>query len=631
MADLLTRLLLDSEKFDSNLAKSTKQIQGIERVGSKVSGAFSSSFGSMIGIATKFAGGIGLTVGAVEGFSKTINSTQTTGDAFVKMQDQMKAGVDSFFVACATGNFSAFLNNLDEVMDKAGRLSVILDNLGTKVLFNNAEYDDLRTQYQLEVDAAKQRNISDAERNKHLEKAKSILKEMVSLRSPLGTENKKAYYATLDADVAKQGFKGNVERKTWDYMMKDSNRSNVERSASNYNSWSQRISSSQIMDKDTGLLNDTPQTKKLKQEFAIYTATAQGRYEHLAATFLEMADDEKSAIANAIKMKASANAIAIDISSKQLEIANADAKINGSYNKNNKGKGDAEDGIGGLVVNSGSNYNVSNAINETTKGSIKFYKEEIQKLQTQLENITDITIAKEIKGEIERLQDLKNEIEFKINHPNAPIVGKSSTNLSEMANSDPTKGLDIKGIAPIYTKKDIKNTNDFAEGLTAVAQVMGNIQSVTNDASTAWLSYAGNILSSTAGMIVAVNALSAANTVEQQTASSAAGAEAVKSAAQTPLIGWLLVGAAAISVIAALASIPKYETGGIVGGNSYSGDKILARLNSGEMILNKKQQGNLANVLSNNGNNSSNVEFKIRGQELVGVLNNYNLKTSKLR
>ena len=37
----------------------------------------------------------------------------------------------------------------------------------------------------------------------------------------------------------------------------------------------------------------------------------------------------------------------------------------------------------------------------------------------------------------------------------------------------------------------------------------------------------------------------------------------------------------------------KYAVGGIVGGNSFSGDKVVAHVNSGEMILNREQQTNL--------------------------------------
>lgn len=71
----------------------------------------------------------------------------------------------------------------------------------------------------------------------------------------------------------------------------------------------------------------------------------------------------------------------------------------------------------------------------------------------------------------------------------------------------------------------------------------------------------------------------------------------------------------------------KFAEGGIVGGTSYSGDKLFAMVNSGEMILNKRQQGNLANMLGGGGQ----VEFHISGDSLVGVLNNRQNKRNLTR
>lgn len=50
-----------------------------------------------------------------------------------------------------------------------------------------------------------------------------------------------------------------------------------------------------------------------------------------------------------------------------------------------------------------------------------------------------------------------------------------------------------------------------------------------------------------------------------------------------------------------------YKDGGIVGGNSYTGDRIPIRVNSGEMILNKDQQRSLFNILDNNLLASKNI------------------------
>lgn len=102
---------------------------------------------------------------------------------------------------------------------------------------------------------------------------------------------------------------------------------------------------------------------------------------------------------------------------------------------------------------------------------------------------------------------------------------------------------------------------------------------------------------------------------------------------------------AVMGVLGAIASIaasfnnggivPKFADGGLFSAASTVGDHNLARVNGGEMILNPRQQSHLFNMI-NKGNSSNTfegggkVEFKIKGKELVGVLNNYNKQQSKI-
>lgn len=77
------------------------------------------------------------------------------------------------------------------------------------------------------------------------------------------------------------------------------------------------------------------------------------------------------------------------------------------------------------------------------------------------------------------------------------------------------------------------------------------------------------------------------------------------------LSGWyppLMAGLAAVAAGAQLAAViasqpapPKFEQGGIVPGSSYTGDNMLARVNSGEMILNQQQQSQLFNMANGGG------------------------------
>ena len=99
--------------------------------------------------------------------------------------------------------------------------------------------------------------------------------------------------------------------------------------------------------------------------------------------------------------------------------------------------------------------------------------------------------------------------------------------------------------------------------------------------------------------------------------------------------GWLaFVGAGLATVATTISTLKGFAEGGIIEGASHSGDKVLARVNAGEMVLNKRQQSNLFNLLDGNGigqnTGGGKVEFVIKGSALKGVLNNYNDRMNKL-
>lgn len=113
-------------------------------------------------------------------------------------------------------------------------------------------------------------------------------------------------------------------------------------------------------------------------------------------------------------------------------------------------------------------------------------------------------------------------------------------------------------------------------------------------------------------------------------------AQASAQAAALGPFGWLaFVGAGLGTLATMISTIQGFAEGGIIGGTSNHGDMQLARVNSGEMILNNTQQARLFDLLDGGasmvGYGSRNVEFKISGQNLVGTLRNYNNKMNKVR
>ena len=83
------------------------------------------------------------------------------------------------------------------------------------------------------------------------------------------------------------------------------------------------------------------------------------------------------------------------------------------------------------------------------------------------------------------------------------------------------------------------------------------------------------------------------------------------------------------TIIGIFASMPKFANGGIVGGNSYFGDKLLARVNSGEMILNKGQQAKLYRMTEDNRNGITIGFDRVRGSDIYLSLKNYLKETGK--
>ena len=65
-----------------------------------------------------------------------------------------------------------------------------------------------------------------------------------------------------------------------------------------------------------------------------------------------------------------------------------------------------------------------------------------------------------------------------------------------------------------------------------------------------------------------------------------------------------------------VSGISKRAADGFVGGNNYSGDLIPIAVNSGELILNRAQQGNLASQLSGMGLGAIEVYGRISGEDI---------------
>ena len=603
MADLVTRLLLNSSQFDNNIRRSTQQVQQFQQVGRNIT--------ATIG---RFAGVLGIAMTAGEAFNKVLNSSQTLGDMTASNMAALKTSVDEFFYSLGSGNLSNFLTGLGDMIDKAKEAYAALDQLGNTQI----SYGVFSAKSQSEIaDAqyiAKNKFAPADQRNAAFDKWRITLQEQqaanIRLQEELINSASKAVEARTNANitVTMEDMLKAFEADLLDPAKRDEVKSRAKNGTANYQSNAKR--------KDWSQEQKDALAESQKQNLIIHTMLE------------KYSDDELKDIAAKIQQYYQLNSALKSTAREYNETAN---EYNNSMAKMEGFK--SVESLEGFKVFTGTTTNKTEVKLPVKPvipaGSLAELDAQIASVRKEL----NLAISNEdrirINAELNALTEQKRVIEFQYKYPNAPNVklDDERSSLADVARKPEIPTSLPKFESPI-TNKNIKLNNEYAQSLGAIASIMGSVTNMTNEGAAAWLSWGANLISAIAAAIPQIVALTTAKKGE-------AIASGVASAAQTPFVGWLLAGAAAAAVVAALASIPSFSTGGIFAGNSTIGDMNLARVNAGEIILNNRQQRNLFNLLNGNGttvgSGGGQVEFKIKGKELVGVLANYNNKTAKVR
>ena len=172
----------------------------------------------------------------------------------------------------------------------------------------------------------------------------------------------------------------------------------------------------------------------------------------------------------------------------------------------------------------------------------------------------------------------------------------------------------------------LSTIQDTIEAVTAVQEVLGLTTETTTAISTA-----------ATQQETANTAQEVANSSTKIAAKTGEGvANATASGAKMPFpLNLVAIAAGVAAVFAAIAKIGSFANGGIIQGATTIGDYNLARVNSGEMILNGKQQNNLFRAIDENRLGSGGAaivggEIRIKGQDLYVALKNYSKVQNKL-
>lgn len=298
---------------------------------------------------------------------------------------------------------------------------------------------------------------------------------------------------------------------------------------------------------------------------------------------------------------------------------------------------------------------------EPDEGSIKAYQNKLSKFNDELNNtnVSDdrlkeiLAEKKALEETIEQLQ-IRNGLKAPKEKPQVkvePVVQEGSLKALQDKLSEKKAELQITAVGTEryyelineigeLTDKEIKIKVETEDLETTASKSKKAAKQLKKLGDTADVIDSMGSSFSALGEAIGVPELDAVGLIAGAIASviSGYGTATAQAASMGPWawIAFALAGAATMaSVIAQINSLSGNAGGGIIDGKTTIGDYNLARVNAGEMILNNSQQGRLFAALNgvgsfdNGGVSAGNVQFRIQGNDLVGVLNNYNKKRSK--
>lgn len=302
--------------------------------------------------------------------------------------------------------------------------------------------------------------------------------------------------------------------------------------------------------------------------------------------------------------------------------------------------------------------------NDPLKGSIDWYTKAIDEKKRQLSATANEATAKSLNNEMEALQRelyfLKVRIGVEVPPPIEvkktikPMAEQLKESFDDMQKYLKEHPLQVQA-DPKRLEKLTQKMEDF-EKIKGLGNVdLGNFEGVRK----AMTDIQGIVDPTAKGFAAAGTACQALGGAMQQLGSDSAAAKAglvmaaigqlalslataMTDAAKQSWITWLAFGISGTAqLVSMVATISQFATGGIVGGNSKSGDRVLARVNSGEMILNAAQQAQLFAIANGRmqptvntdvltglmaggagGVKAGSVVGKIRGRDIVLVTAN---------
>lgn len=544
-------MTINSTDFDAGLKNAKSSMDKMQQQTISVGQVFKKTMGAM----AQAAAGLGVAIGATEIAKSFIKSTQTIGDAWDNTMVAAKVAYQSFATAVMSSN-DDLIRNFRSLISAANEFADAADALDSaKISQRYSRLAYLNPLNQALVNA-QEKGISQEQKNAYIEEAKG-------------------YYNEYSAAVKNVAEKARAEMLAWlkvqlpGYNITEQNMmpivDNLYKNVINgiYDATTKRYM--EVTSKDFWKGNVLVNSRADRQRFGESVMLGEGYTRQQIAVAKMIA---KQAEIPDARLNENLDILETEVNA-TAELISLQKRINRAIDGGSGGGGSTGTGVTGPTM--------------TAEQVAEYMRMKFQNETLAADRMKDsVLVTIEIEDE--------------------NIIEEETDALIEKV-----KRLDEEW------KNHINTIQEYSSALSSMASMFQSLASIASDGSP-WQKFAtmlGSVSSQISSLISTYSSLVAVESV----------AESIRSGEGIPFPYNLAAMAAAAAAIAGIIASAKstfagsYAEGGIVPGTSYTGDKLWARVNSGELIVPERDW--------RNGLGGGQVKFVIEGSQLKGVLDNY--------
>ena len=580
--DYNVKIGIDSKQFRAEITKCNKETREFKRqqkeAFKQAGESAESGFGKAIAAAKKLAPAIGLGATALKVAQTAMQEHQRITDEWGRITESARASYENFVHTLISGDFSGYLSNMKAVVQAAREAYDALDAVGTASIFYNKSMAESELAIRQARYTIKAPESTAEERKAAGEVLQREQNKQIAESQRMADIYMKGYAAKLAELWTASGVNTSIE----DLVTTNESGRVVAKAGSlyekyykdleTYNRWAaiyaeEKAARGFFWNGDKWLKGEGPLIGKGKGNMA------DDAFFELEA-IIEASDD---------KLKESFGLLQ---NAWQTEIMVLTKSIENFEYLRNANKPITAGGAG-------------SSTKVYAEGSISYINQQLAEARTQFEVATTDAarevarkLVMELENELDRAQTFRRAsgIESIGNLPGLQATGLKPLTL------DPNVIRRAQGQPATDTSKDLANASEIAingiELVTDTMRQLGITSEIADEGLRKTLSVLGNALA---------------------------------------IVGNSIGGVWGKGLTALGGIIGSFEGGGIVGGTSYTGDHLTAKVNSKEMWLSTSQQSRLLSMINGSGGaGGGSYNAMLTGENLYFALRNYGRRTGKI-